>query len=78
MCVVVKAAGPKRAGGKKAVMSSDSESEPRSESEVEASDDDSDAMPMTPEVSRIPCHFAQSFWAYELPHRREIVPGAVF
>ena len=29
-------------------------------------------------VSRIPCHFAQPFWAYKLPHRREIVPGAVF
>ena len=29
-------------------------------------------------VSRIPCRFAQPFWAYELPHRREIVPGAVF
>ena len=29
-------------------------------------------------VSRIPCHFAQPFWAYELPHRREIVPGAGF
>ena len=29
-------------------------------------------------ISRIPCHFAQPFWAYELPHRREIVPGAVF
>ena len=28
-------------------------------------------------VSRIPCHFAQPFWAYELPHGREIVPGAV-
>ena len=29
-------------------------------------------------ISRIPCHFAQPIWAYELPHRREIVPGAVF
>ena len=29
-------------------------------------------------ISRNPCHYAQPFWAYEFPHRREIVPGAVF
>ena len=35
-------------------------------------------VPLTHKISRIPCHFAQPFWAYELPHRREQVPGAVF
>ena len=30
------------------------------------------------QVSRIPCHFAQPFWAYELPHKREILFGAGF